>query len=160
MKRKFFKWGLKPFADRTKTATFCVLPWVHAATLTDGSVRLCCVAGGGSGINLNEQTLADYWNSEYVKDARRRMLAGEQVKACEHCYREEAHGYKSHRLVENEVWQKRCGADGIQDLAGKTQRRRGLEACSNISICGSATRAICMHYVPASRVEPLVAGGS
>jgi MoaA/NifB/PqqE/SkfB family radical SAM enzyme len=66
--------------------TFCVLPWVHAATLTDGNVQLCCVAGRGSGVNLNEQTLSEYWNSEHVRDARRRMLAGRKVKACQRCY--------------------------------------------------------------------------
>jgi len=115
-------------AARTNTATFCVLPWVHAATLTDGSVRLCCVAGGESGINLNEQTIADYWNSEYVKDARRRMLAGEPVKACERCYLEERHGYKSHRLVENEVWRQRCGGNAIEELAGRTREDGALDA--------------------------------
>jgi len=96
--------------------TFCVLPWLHAATLTDGSVQLCCVSAGGSGFNLNQQTLADYWNSEYVRDTRRRMLAGESVKACQRCYDEEAHGYKSHRLVEHEAWQARCGKDTIRNL--------------------------------------------
>jgi len=108
--------------------TFCVLPWVHAATLTNGNVQLCCVSGGGSGVNLNEQTLADYWNSEYVKDARRRMLAGKEVKACQRCYREEAHGYKSHRLVENEVWRKRCGEEAIQQLISKTAADGTLDA--------------------------------
>ena len=108
--------------------TFCVLPWIHAATLTDGSVQLCCVSGGGSGVNLNEQTLADYWNSEYVKDARRRMLAGKGVKACQRCYNEEAQGCKSHRLVENEVWQKRLGAEEIQQLVSSTARDGGLDA--------------------------------
>jgi MoaA/NifB/PqqE/SkfB family radical SAM enzyme len=96
------------------------LPWLHAATVTDGSVQLCCVAEGASGINLNEQTLADYWQSPYVKEARRRMLAGQRVAACAHCYREEAHGYRSHRLVENEVWQNRCGEDGIRQLVDRT----------------------------------------
>src|SRR3954452_8429905 len=85
-------------SEPVKSRTFCVLPWVHAATLTDGSVQLCCVSGGGSGVNLNEQTLADYWNSDYVRDARRRMLAGRKVKACRHCYREEARGVDSHRM--------------------------------------------------------------
>src|SRR5580693_4345065 len=100
--------------------TFCVLPWLHAATLTDGSVQLCCVSGGGSGVNLNEQTLGDYWNSEYVKDARRRMLAGQDVKACKHCYEEESCGYKSPRIVENKVWQERCETEAIQQLLSKT----------------------------------------
>ena len=110
------------------TKTFCILPWIHAATLTDGNVQLCCVSGGGSGVNLNEQTLADYWNSEYVKDARRRMLAGQEVKACQRCYREETHGYKSHRLVENEVWQKRCGEEAIKQLISKTAPDGTLDA--------------------------------
>jgi MoaA/NifB/PqqE/SkfB family radical SAM enzyme len=100
--------------------TFCVLPWVHAATLTDGSVQLCCVSGGGSGVNLNDQTLADYWNSDYVRDARRRMLAGKKVKACRRCYVEEALGRRSHRVVENEVWQARLGADAIHELTAQT----------------------------------------
>ena len=108
--------------------TFCVLPWIHAATLTDGNVQLCCVSGGGSGINLNEHTLGDYWNSEYVKDARRRMLAGQEVKACQHCYREEAHGYKSHRLVENAVWQRKAGEKALQQLVGKTAADGTLDA--------------------------------
>lgn len=108
--------------------TFCVLPWLHAATLTDGSVQLCCVSGGGSGVNLNEQTLSDYWNSEYVKDARRRMLAGRKVKACQRCYREEALGRRSHRIVENEVWRERCGDEAIEQLIGKTEPDGTLEA--------------------------------
>ena len=102
------------FIDRlrrrgSQSRTFCILPWVHATTLTDGSVSLCCVAGAPSEVNLNEQTFSDYWNSDYVKDARRQMLAGEQLKICERCYEEESHGYKSLRLTENEGWEQRCG---------------------------------------------------
>lgn len=108
--------------------TFCVLPWLHAATLTDGSVQLCCVSGSGSGINLNEQTLADYWNSEYVKDARRRMLAGEKVPACRRCYLQEAHGRKSHRIVENEVWRERRGEHAIAQLVNQTAADGTLDA--------------------------------
>ncbi len=107
--------------------TFCVLPWVHAATLTDGSVQLGCVSGGGSGVNLHEHTLGEYWNSDYVKDARQRMLAGVEVKACRTCYREEAHGYKSHRIVENEVWQERWGKDEIQRLINTTAADGSLD---------------------------------
>jgi hypothetical protein len=108
--------------------TFCVLPWVHAATLTDGSVQLCCVSGGGSGVNLNDGTLSDYWHSEYVKDARRRMLAGRKVKACRRCYLEEALGRRSHRIVENEAWQAKVGADAIEELVGRTAADGDLDA--------------------------------
>lgn len=108
--------------------TFCVLPWLHAATLPDGSVQLCCVSSGSSGVNLNEHTLADYWNSEYVKNARRRMRTGQEVAACQHCYREEAHGYKSHRLVVNEVWKRRCGEEAVRQLIKGTTSDGDLDA--------------------------------
>jgi MoaA/NifB/PqqE/SkfB family radical SAM enzyme len=108
--------------------TFCVLPWVHAATLTDGSVQLCCVSGGGSGVNLNEHTLADYWNSEYVRDARRRMLAGQKVNVCRKCYREEAYGRRSHRMVENDTWLRRLGEGTISELVDGTAAEGGLDA--------------------------------
>jgi pyruvate-formate lyase-activating enzyme len=108
--------------------TFCVLPWVHAATLTDGSVQLCCVSGGGSGVNLNEGTLSDYWSSEYVKDARRRMLAGKKVRACERCYREEHHGVESHRIVENRVWGSKYGVEAIRNLIEETGPDGTLDA--------------------------------
>lgn len=108
--------------------TFCVLPWVHAATLTDGSVQLCCVSGGGSGVNLNEQTLADYWNSEYVRNARSRMLAGQKVNVCRNCYQEEAYGRRSHRMVENDAWLRRLGEEAISKLVDRTATEGTLDA--------------------------------
>ena len=126
-----------------KSETFCILPWVHAAAQTDGSVQLCCVARGGSGINLNEQTLSDYWNFDYVKDARRRMLAGQQVKACERCYLEETHGYKSLRLVEMEARQGRCGKDAIQQFISETRLTELSTPLYSMLIYASAIRVTC-----------------
>jgi MoaA/NifB/PqqE/SkfB family radical SAM enzyme len=108
--------------------TFCILPWVHAATRTDGHVQLCCVSGGGSGVNLNEQTLSDYWNSDYVKEARRRMLAGQPVQACRRCYVEESLGRRSHRLVENDSWRRQLGEPAIRDLVDATASDGALDA--------------------------------
>jgi molybdenum cofactor biosynthesis enzyme MoaA len=108
--------------------TFCILPWVHATTLTDGRVSLCCVARSPSEVNLNEQTFSDYWNSDYVKDARRRMLAGERVKVCERCYQEESQGYKSLRRTETEGWQEQCGQRGIRELIDNTAADGTLNA--------------------------------
>ena len=103
------------------TKTFCVLPWVHAATRTNGKVGLCCVAAGDSKIDLNQQTLGDYWNSDYLKNTRLKMLAGENVNACKRCYVEESHGYNSHRMVENLNWKRRLGDSGIQKLIHQTE---------------------------------------
>src|SRR5262249_24122786 len=39
---------------------------------------------------------------------------------CRRCYVEEELGRRSHRIVENEAWQAKLGAEAIDDLAGRT----------------------------------------
>ena len=36
-----------------KSKTFCILPWIHMATLTDGRTPLCCIADQDTNNNLN-----------------------------------------------------------------------------------------------------------
>ncbi|MBY0553284.1 twitch domain-containing radical SAM protein [bacterium] len=102
------------------SSTWCVLPWVHAASLTDGSTQLCCVAEKTSGTNLNSQTIQDYWNSDYTKSVRLQMLQGKKIAACRRCYEEEANGYQSHRLMENKNWQDKLGLEYILELIKET----------------------------------------
>lgn len=35
------------------TKTFCILPWIHAATYNDGSALLCCAAQNSEKLNWN-----------------------------------------------------------------------------------------------------------
>lgn len=100
--------------------TFCILPWIHAATYTDGSALLCCVAKNSGNLNLNNMTVKEVWNSQHFKNARLSMLAGEQFSACDHCYKEESSGIKSHRINENNLWSRELGADYLQDLVDNT----------------------------------------
>ena len=100
--------------------TWCVLPWIHAATLTDGSTQLCCVAEDVSGINLNQQNIQDYWNSDYLKQVRINMLKGKKISACRRCYEEESNGYRSHRLIENKAWHDKLGFEFIDNLVQQT----------------------------------------
>lgn len=87
-----------------KSKTFCIMPWIHAATQTNGAVQLCCVASPIKELNLNDMTWEEIWNSPQYKEARLAMLADEEVSYCTNCYKEEASGIKSHRQNENEVW--------------------------------------------------------
>ena len=96
--------------------TFCILPFVHAATLTDGSMPLCCVADKSSDTNLNRQVIADYWNSAYAQQARQLMLAGKPVTACTRCYEEEKNGYRSHRVIENQAWREKLGEAQFDEI--------------------------------------------
>lgn len=102
--------------------TWCVLPWIHAASLTDGSTQLCCVAEQSSKVNLNNGTLNDYWNSDYIRDARKTMLEGGKVSACRRCYEEEANGYRSHRLIENKAWHDNLGVEEIDRIVSATSK--------------------------------------
>ena len=91
-----------------KNQTFCILPWVHLATYTDGTGLLCCIAKpGGEKTNLNTQTVDEVRNSDYFKDARLALQEGKQFHACTACYKEEAAGLRSHRLHENRFF-KHC----------------------------------------------------
>lgn len=102
------------------TKTFCILPWIHAATYNDGSALLCCVAQNSEKLNLNEMSLGEVWNSEHFKQARVAMLKGEKFYACQSCYKEEASGVRSHRQAENIHWYKELGEEYLRSLIEAT----------------------------------------
>ncbi len=108
--------------------TFCPLPWVHTATYTSGELLPCCVASANSQINLNDNNFSDYWNSNYNKEVRRKMIKGEPVEACSRCYVEEASGYRSHRVMEIEAWQRKLGEGGLAALTSLTKLDGSLES--------------------------------
>ena len=110
--------------------TICPLPWIHLATRPNGDVRLCCTANAsGAGetdikdiglvkqhgriMNLQHDTIAEVWNSDYMKTVRLQMLAGEQPASCKKCYQEESKGIVSKRQWETEVWQDRLDIPNI-----------------------------------------------
>jgi len=103
-----------------KSKTFCILPWTHIATYTDGSALLCCVSSNEPNLNLNRMTLNEVWNSEHFKSARRDMLAGKRFKNCSACYKEEEVGIYSHRQIENHIWKNKLGEEFIENLINKT----------------------------------------
>jgi hypothetical protein len=108
--------------------TFCILPWVHLSSRPDGKMRTCCtsnassvqdpdsnkkIGGGEVGIvknddgipaNFNHTTLADAWNSGYMRNVRTMMLRGEKPASCLKCYKEEDAGHLSKRNWETDYW--------------------------------------------------------
>ena len=86
------------------TDTFCNYPWNHNYVHTNGKMRLCCTTiqdipgdDGYTVFDASKHSLDDYWNSERMREIRRRMIAGEKVRDCERCYEQEAQGVKSLR---------------------------------------------------------------
>jgi hypothetical protein len=117
--------------------TFCALPWIHLSSRPDGAMRVCCTAnassvqdpdstkktgGGQAGVlrtdqgwpaNLNNSTLMDAWNNDYMRNTRKMMLRGEQPPSCIKCYKEEAAGVQSKRNWETAYWVDQLGLDEI-----------------------------------------------
>lgn len=78
--------------------SFCMAPWVHTFCSPQGERRMCCASREptqnfkqyiDSETTKNEKfnplTLEDHWNSDHMKDVRKRMLAGETLPECEVC---------------------------------------------------------------------------
>lgn len=99
---------------------FCIQPWIHLASWNDGNVPLCCVASPEVGLNLNQQTPSEVWNSEQFKSARLKFLAGEKIPQCNSCWKEEASSIKSHRMIENGLWQRKISTGYIEQLIMST----------------------------------------
>ena len=83
---------------------FCDKPFNHNYIHPNGKMRLCCTTiqdlPTDNNYNLfdaNKHTIDEYWNSNRMKEIRRRMIAGETIRDCERCYLQEEQGAQSLR---------------------------------------------------------------
>jgi len=80
--------------------TVCSAAWYHTYASPQGARRLCCASRESAKGDIMKQyidlpskhkgkfeptTLKKHWNSEYMKDIRRRMMAGEEIPQCQVC---------------------------------------------------------------------------
>jgi len=79
--------------------TFCMAPWTHTYISPQMERRLCCASREESQ-NFNQYidtadaknsnditllTLEQHWNSDYMKDVRLKLMAGEEISQCQTC---------------------------------------------------------------------------
>lgn len=77
---------------------FCTAPWTHTYVSPQGERRLCCASrekasfqkqyidfGDTDNNKFNPVSLTQHWNSDYMKDIRRRILEGEKIDQCQVC---------------------------------------------------------------------------
>lgn len=95
--------------DLQKSKSFCVMPWINLATDPTGTCRICCLNNehikdeSGNTYNLGHDDIEEIYNSNSIKSVRHRMLAGEQIDACNHCWNEENNSGYSQRQVFNKL---------------------------------------------------------
>jgi len=92
------------FEDYKDSKHFCVYPFMHLATFTDGSIPPCCV-GEPTTASMNTTIhIKDAWNNQELKDIRKALINDEPVFNCSQCYRDEQCGVNSHRKQSNDFY--------------------------------------------------------
>ena len=78
--------------------TFCVAPFIHQSTKTDGKIKLCCRSLPEIG-NLSSTTLEEAWNNEIIRKVRLDLVNGIKNERCNICWRHEAGNVTSLRNI-------------------------------------------------------------
>ena len=83
---------------------FCDKPFNHNYIHTNGKMRLCCTTiqdlptdDNYTVFDARKHFIEDYWNSNRMREIRRKMIAGEKIRDCERCYKQEEQGVDSLR---------------------------------------------------------------
>lgn len=100
--------------------TFCTYPWNHLFVQPSGHQKICCLSNQNitkddnyHQFNLANDDLFSSWNSDYMKNTRKRMLAGEKSETCQRCYQAEERGLESMRdSREEDYWRSLTAVDG------------------------------------------------
>jgi MoaA/NifB/PqqE/SkfB family radical SAM enzyme len=110
-----------------KSSTFCPIPFVSMMAQPGGTASFCCIAykplEGESGevLRFEKDSFPSIWNSTALRGVREKMLAGEKVKECEHCYYQE-------KLGRDNSYRKSAIRDWMQGPMAKESLRRIQQA--------------------------------
>lgn len=107
--------------------TYCPLPWNHFSTHTDGTMRLCCnsthegrLKNNGEFVKINEiSNLIEFYNIDQLKNIRKKMLDGDRVAECQHCYNVEDNGGESVRNWFIKRWPMQSIIENTDALTGE-----------------------------------------
>lgn len=88
------KYGLEPNDN-----TFCIMPFIHSSTTTNGEFRLCCRSA--KIWNINNISLKELWNHRKYKNVRDNLYKGVRDSHCSACWKMEDQGIISLRQSQN-----------------------------------------------------------
>lgn len=87
---------------------FCNTPWYELHIYWDGSLGICCqeahklYSDTDKQYNVSNMSIAEWFDSEPVRNFRLAILKDSKVSACQRCYTEEAHSNTSRRVRSNQ----------------------------------------------------------
>jgi sulfatase maturation enzyme AslB (radical SAM superfamily) len=119
-----------------KSKTFCAMPFVSTMVNSDGKFKYCCIAEGGPNntdlvtdgktLHVTNSKLLDAFNSDSVRDVRKKMIAGEEVEACSKCNLQSKIGRDSYKDMMTREWVWRLGAEKIEALVKEAAANDGI----------------------------------
>lgn len=88
--------------------TQCSIPWTGFSNEPDGRVQPCCLFKGyiekdNQFMYVQKHTVDEIFHSDYMKQLRQEFRDNKKPQACSTCWNDELNGYKSKRLVYNEL---------------------------------------------------------
>ena len=90
----------------SNSGVFCNTPWYELHIYWDGSLGICCQEAQklytGTDYNIATMSIADWFNSEPVRNFRHRILKDARLSECRRCYAEEDSGGVSRRHRSNQ----------------------------------------------------------
>lgn len=107
---------LEPLGVEVNDDTFCIMPFMHMSTTTNGEYRLCCRSQKVTEINHNRihemfpelitaptgnLTPKDIWQSNTYNEIRSDLVNGQRNRRCRACWRLEDKGIVSLRQTQN-----------------------------------------------------------
>jgi MoaA/NifB/PqqE/SkfB family radical SAM enzyme/SAM-dependent methyltransferase len=104
--------------------TACVIPWTNFVVRPDGSAHFCCdvlpnLKVQGRPGNLSRDSLDDLWNADELVQVRSAMARGEKPASCSACWKQEAKGGVSRRLLINPVYRNLGGGLAVEKLSNE-----------------------------------------
>ena len=97
----------KLFPNVANPNIFCNTPWYELHIYWDGSLGICCAEAHklyapDSRYNIARMSIAEWFNSQPVRQFRQRILGDTELTACARCYRDEQYGNDSRRFKSNQ----------------------------------------------------------
>jgi MoaA/NifB/PqqE/SkfB family radical SAM enzyme len=90
---------LKKYGVEVEDNTFCIMPFIHISTTTNGDFRLCCRSRKIQ--NLDDVSLKELWNHRKYKSVRKNLALGVRDSHCNACWKMEDKGIISLRQSQN-----------------------------------------------------------
>lgn len=88
---------------------FCVLPFIEFNLNASGAMQPCCAFGrsiskDGRSMSVYESSVEEIWNSDDLRETRRKLIAGEVEPGCKYCARMAEQKLRPLSLDANEMW--------------------------------------------------------